>query len=127
MIIFEFIQTQVVYDLDKTVEFLKEIKKYKAPIFLGIFPMKSYGMAKGFDTFVPGVDVPKEVLTKWKSVKTEYSTDKARQKEVYDQYNYEFFKPFIIELRSKNLINGIHSMAVHYTRIFPLIVDIIKS
>ncbi len=123
----EFIQTQVIYDLDRTVEFLKEIKKYNAPIFLGIFPMKSYGMAKGFDTFVPGVDVPKAVLTKWKSVKTEYSTDKARQKEVYDQYNYEFFKSFITELRSKNLINGIHSMAVHYTRIFPFIVDIIKS
>lgn len=122
----EFLQTQVVYDLDRTIEFLTEIKKYKVPVLLGIFPMKSYGIAKGFDTFVPGVSVPKEILAKWKSVKTDI-TDKKQQKELYDQYNYEFFKPFITELRQKNLLNGIHCMAVHYPRIFPKLVEVIKS
>ena len=122
----EFIQTQVVYDLDRTIEFLTEIKKYNVPVLLGIFPMKSYGMAKGFDTFVPGVSVPKEILAKWKSVKKEV-TDKKEQKKLYDQYNYDFFKPFISELRSKNLLAGIHCMAVHYPRIFPKLKDIIGS
>jgi 5,10-methylenetetrahydrofolate reductase len=122
----EFIQTQVVYDLDRTIEFLTEIRKYKVPVLLGIFPMKSYGIAKGFDTFVPGVSVPKEILAKWKSVKKEIS-DKKQQKEMYDQYNYEFFKPFIRELRSKNLLAGIHCMAVHYPRIFPKLKDIIGN
>ncbi|MFX0046530.1 MAG: methylenetetrahydrofolate reductase [Candidatus Hermodarchaeota archaeon] len=122
----EFIQTQVVYDLDRTIEFLSEIKKYKVPVLLGIFPMKSYGIAKGFDTFVPGVSVPKEILAKWKGVKNEIS-DKARQKELYDQYNHEFFKPFIAELRNKNLLAGIHCMAVHYPRIFPKLKDIIEN
>ncbi len=122
----EFIQTQVVYDLDKTIEFLTEIKKYNMPILLGIFPMKSYGMAKGFDTFVPGVSVPKEILAKWKSVKKEV-TDKKQQKELYDQYNYDFFKPFITELRKKNLLSGVHCMAVHYPRIFPKLKDIIGN
>jgi len=120
----EFIQTQVVYDLERTIEFLTEIKKYKVPVLLGIFPMKSYGIAKGFDTFVPGVSVPKEILAKWKSVKKDV-TDKKQQKELYDQYNYEFFKPFITELRKKNLLAGIHCMAVHYPRIFPKLNDII--
>ena len=122
----EFIQTQVVYDLDRTIEFLTEIKKYKVPILLGIFPMKSYGMAKGFDTFVPGVSVPKEILAKWKSVKKEVS-DKKQQRELYDQYNYDFFKPFITELRKKDLLDGIHCMAVHYPRIFPKLKDIIGN
>jgi 5,10-methylenetetrahydrofolate reductase len=120
----EFIQTQVVYDLERTIEFLTEIKKYKVPVLLGIFPMKSYGIAKGFDTFVPGVSVPKEILAKWKSVKKDV-TDKKQRKELYDQYNYEFFKPFIAELRKKNLLAGIHCMAVHYPRIFPKLNDII--
>ena len=120
----EFIQTQVVYDLDRTIEFLTGIRKYKVPILLGIFPMKSYGIAKGFDTFVPGVSVPKEILAKWKSVKKDV-TDKKQKKELYDQYNYELFKPFISELRKKNLIDGIHCMAVHYPRIFPKLKDII--
>lgn len=122
----EFIQTQVVYDLDMTIEFLRAIQKYKVPVFLGLFPMKSYGIAKGFDTFVPGVDVPKEILAKWKSVKTDVS-DKKEQKDVYDQLNYEFFKPFISELKKKGLLAGIHCMAVHYTRIFPKLVEVIKA
>ncbi len=122
----EFLQTQVVYDLDRTIEFLTEIKKYKIPILLGIFPMKSYGIAKGFDEFVPGVSVPKEILERWKNIKKEV-TDKKDQKQMYDQLNYEFFKPFITELRRKNLLAGIHCMAVHYPRIFPKLEEIIKS
>jgi len=122
----EFIRTQVAYDIDKVIEFLQGIKKYKVPVLLGIFPMKSYGMAKGFDTFVPGVDVPKDVLTKWKKIKTDI-TDKAEQKRVYDQANYEFFKPFISELKAKNLLAGVHCMAVYYPRIFPKLIEVIKG
>jgi len=122
----QFFQTQVVYDIDMTAEFLQEIKKYNVPILLGIFPMKSYGIAKGFDMFVPGVSVPKEILERWKRVKTDVS-DKKEQKEIYDQLNYEFFKPFISELKSKGLLNGVHCMAVHYTRIFPKLIDVIKA
>ncbi|TXT56156.1 MAG: Bifunctional homocysteine S-methyltransferase/5,10-methylenetetrahydrofolate reductase [Promethearchaeota archaeon] len=122
----EFIQTQVVYDIDKTIEFLREIKKYDVPVFLGIFPMKSYGMAKGFDTFVPGVDVPKDILARWKDVKKN-TTDKKEKKAKYDQLNYEFFNPFITELKKKDLLAGVHCMAVHYTRIFPKLVEVIKA
>lgn len=122
----EFLQTQVVYDLDKTINFLEEIQKYKVPVLLGIFPMKSYDIAKGFDDFVPGVDVPPEILAKWKAIKTDV-TDKAQQKETYDQANYDFFQPFITELKKKNLLAGIHCMAVHYTRIFPKLIDIING
>ena len=122
----EFIQTQVVYDLDKTIEFLTQIRRYKVPILLGIFPMKSYAIAKGFDTFVPGVSVPKDILAKWKSIKTEVP-DKKLKKEAYDQANYEFFKTFITELRKKKLLDGIHCMAVHYPRIFPKLMEVIDS
>jgi 5,10-methylenetetrahydrofolate reductase len=122
----EFIQTQVVYDLDKTIEFLRAINKYKVPVLLGLFPMKSYAIAKGFDMFVPGVDVPKDILAKWKGIKTDI-TDKKAQQEAYDQANYEFFKPFVTELKAKNLLAGIHCMAVHYPRIFPKLMDVIKG
>ncbi|MHA1291860.1 MAG: methylenetetrahydrofolate reductase [Promethearchaeota archaeon] len=122
----EFLQTQVVYDIEKTIEFLKAIQKYKVPVLLGIFPMKNYAIAKGFDMFVPGVDVPKDILNRWKMVKTDV-IDKKEQKEMYDRLNVEFFKPFITELKSKGLLCGVHCMAVHYTRIFPKLVEVIKS
>ena len=115
------------YDLDRTIEFLTGIKKYGVPVLLGIFPMKSYAIAKGFDEFVPGVSVPKDILAKWKGIKTNFSTDKKMMKEAYDQANYEFFKPFITELRKKKLLDGIHCMAVHYPRIFPKLTEVIKS
>jgi len=121
----EFLQTQVVFDIEIAIEFLTEIKKYNIPVLLGIFPMKSYAIAKGFDEFVPGVSVPKDLLSRWKSIKTDV-TDKKLKKEAYDQANYEFFKPFITELKKKGLIRGIHNMAVHYPRIFPKIAEIIK-
>jgi 5,10-methylenetetrahydrofolate reductase len=116
----EFIQTQVIYDVDKAAEFLTEVNRYKVPVLLGIFPMKSYAIAKGFDEFVPGVSVPKEILSHWKEIKNDYNDDKN------DQANYEFFKPFIEELRRKKLVAGIHCMAVHYPRIFPKLIDMIK-
>lgn len=122
----EFIQTQVAYDIDKVISFLQGVKKYKVPVLLGIFPMKSYAMAKGFDDFVPGVDVPKDVLAKWKGIKTDI-TDKKLQAEAYDQANYEFFKPFISELKKKDLLAGVHCMAVHYPRIFPKLLEVIKG
>jgi 5,10-methylenetetrahydrofolate reductase len=122
----EFIQTQVVYDIDRTIEFLSEIKKYDVPILLGIFPMKSYGIAKGFDMFVPGVDVPKEILASWKEVK-KTAPNKEKKREMYDELNYKHFKPFVGELQSKGLIDGIHCMAVHYTRFFPFLKKIIEG
>ncbi len=122
----EFLQTQVVYDLERTIEFLKEMKNYNITVLLGIFPMKSYSIAKGFDEFVPGVNVPKDILDKWKKIKVDIS-DKKDQKEAYDNANYEFFKPFITELRKNKLIAGIHCMAVSYTRFFPYLAKIIKS
>ena len=122
----EFIQTQVVYDLDMTIEFLTQIKKYNVPVLLGLFPMKSFAIAKGFDMFVPGVSVPKDILDKWKKIKTDI-TDKKEQARMYDQANYEFFKPFVSELKAKKLLAGVHCMAVHYPRIFPKLVEVIKG
>jgi 5,10-methylenetetrahydrofolate reductase len=122
----EFLQTQVVYEIDHTIEFLKAIQKYKIPVLLGIFPMRNYTIAKEFDTFVPGVNVPKDILERWKKVKTDVS-DKVEQKNMYDQMNYEIFKPLISELKSKNLITGVHCMAVHYARIFPKLIELIKD
>ena len=44
-------------------------KRFRVPVSIGIFPMKSYGVAKGLDKFVPEVSVPQELLDKLKNVK----------------------------------------------------------
>ena len=114
----DFIQTQVIYDLEKVEPFLTELKTLNVPIIAGIFPMKNYRTASDFDKYVPGVKVTKDLLEKFKHVE-ENVTDKKLRKEKYDELNAEFFKPLIKELKSKGLVKGIHVMAVDYARIFP--------
>ncbi|MHA1340459.1 MAG: methylenetetrahydrofolate reductase [Promethearchaeota archaeon] len=119
----EFLQTQVVYDIDIAVEFLKEVKdKTNVPVLLGIFPMKGYGIAKGFDEMVPGVNVPKDLLAKFKEVKKS-NMDKKEKKEAYRKINVEFFTPMLKELKTKGLVAGCHIMAVHYPKIFPPLIE----
>lgn len=120
----EFLQTQVIYDIDMAAEFLKEIKdKTGVPVLLGIFPMKGYGIAKGFDELVPGVSVPKDLLAKFKAVKKGNWPDKKAKKKAYMDINIEFFTPMLKELKNKGLVAGCHIMAVHFPKIFPPLID----
>jgi len=112
----DFIQTQTMFDIDKTKEFLKEAEKYKCPTLVGVFPLKSYGIADFFDKFIPGVSVPTELLTDMKKAKEE--PDKEKRSQLYDEVNLEFFRPFIKEIRKTTSAAGIHVMAVMYERIF---------
>ena len=112
----DFIQTQTMFDIDKTKEFLKEVEKYKCPTLVGVFPLKSYGIADFFDRFIPGVSVPQELLANMKKAKEE--PDKAKRSQLYDEVNLEFFRPFIKEIHKTTSAAGIHVMAVLYERIF---------
>ena len=112
----DFIQTQTMFDIDKTKEFLKEAEKYKCPTLIGVFPLKSYGIADFFDRFIPGVSVPPDLLVNMKKAKEE--PDKEKRYQLYDEVNLEFFRPFIKEIRKTTSAAGIHVMAVMYERIF---------
>lgn len=112
----DFIQTQTMFDIDKTKEFLKEADRYKCPTLIGVFPLKSYGIADFFDRFIPGVSVPPDLLANMKKAKEE--PDKEKRSQLYDEVNLEFFRPFIKEVRRTTSAAGIHVMAVMYERIF---------
>jgi 5,10-methylenetetrahydrofolate reductase len=111
----DFIQTQTVFDIDTTKAFLKEVEKFNCPVLVGIFPLKSYGIADFFDKNIPGVHVPPELLEKMKKAKDE--TNKEKKYQLYDDVNIEFFAPFIKEIRKTTKASGIHVMAVLYERI----------
>jgi 5,10-methylenetetrahydrofolate reductase len=114
----DFVQTQVCYNINKTIEFLRMFRIFNVPVLVGIFPMRSYGVAAEFNKFVPGVNVPKELLSKFKRVKQQ-QISKAEKREKYDQINIEFFAPFIRELKKSGLCAGCHIMSVHYAEIIP--------
>jgi 5,10-methylenetetrahydrofolate reductase len=114
----DFVQTQVCYDIEKTVEFLRMFKIFNVPVLVGIFPMKSYGVAAGFNKFVPGVTVPEDLLVDLKKIKNKAST-KEEKRRSYDEININFFTPFVKELMKSGLCRGCHIMAVHYTELIP--------
>ena len=120
----DFIQTQTMFDIDLTKEFLKETERFNCPTLVGIFPLKSFGIADFFDKYIPGVHVPKDLLAAMEKCKEE--PDKARRKDLYDEVNIEFFGPFVKEIRKTTKAVGVHMMAVLYERIFePLLAEII--
>jgi methylenetetrahydrofolate reductase (NADPH) len=116
----EFCQTQVVFDIEHTIAWCKEIIKTKIPVLIGIFPMKNFPTAKGFNDFVPGVKIPQNVLDDFKAVHKSNASDEEKAK-IYEKKNVDFWVPFLKELRSKNLVAGAHVMAVQYASCVGLI------
>ena len=60
----DFFQTQVVYDPERAVNFLKKARKLNKPILIGVMPLKSVKMARFMDKNVEGIDVPEEVISR---------------------------------------------------------------
>ncbi|MHA2184195.1 MAG: methylenetetrahydrofolate reductase [Promethearchaeota archaeon] len=120
----DFIQTQTAFDVDQAKEFLKELEQFNVPVLLGVFPLKSHGIAWYFDNFIPGVSVPKDLLNALKTAEKENKGNKPGKYAAIDKINIEFFKPFIAEIKKTTKAAGIHCMAVEYERLFaPLLGD----
>jgi 5,10-methylenetetrahydrofolate reductase len=114
----DFIQTQTSFDIDQAKSFLKELEQFKVPVLLGVFPLKSYGIAWYFDNYIPGVSVPKDLLKALKKAKKDNKDDKQAKYDAIDKINIEFFEPFVKEIQKTTKAAGIHCMAVEYERLF---------
>jgi methylenetetrahydrofolate reductase (NADPH) len=58
----DFFQTQVVYDTQRMIPFLKKARALDKPVLLGIMPLKSPKMARYMNDKVEGIDVPEEII-----------------------------------------------------------------
>ncbi len=122
----EFIQTQVCYDIETTLDFLRMLKSSKTPVLVGILPVKDYATTHFFNAHVPEVSVPKDLMEQFVEVEQgSYSKDSKRNR--YDQINLNFFVPFIKELKASNLCRGCHIMSVHYTDFIPKLLSYVKA
>jgi len=117
----DFMQTQVVFEMDRTKSFLKEMGRYDIPVIVGTFPCKSYGVADFFNKNIPGVSVPSDFMDKLK--KASEIKDKVARASRYDEINIEFFTDFIRELKKTTHAAGCHIMAVGYERLVKPLVE----
>lgn len=120
----DFIQTQTAFDIDEAKDFLKDLEQFSVPVLLGVFPLKSHGIAWYFDNYIPGVSVPKDLLKALKKAEKDNKGNKPAKYAALDKINIEFFEPFIKEIKKSTKAAGIHCMAVEYERLFdPLLKD----
>jgi methylenetetrahydrofolate reductase (NADPH) len=83
----DFFQTQVVYDSEKAVSFLKEARKFDKPVFIGVMPLKSVKMASYMKNNVEGIDIPDSIIAEMEKGKNGIEISCDIIKDVYEYYD----------------------------------------
>ncbi len=112
----QFLQTNLVYDPDGLEEWLNELVKInirnKAYILAGITPLKSSKMAQFLNSDVPGVIIPQKYLDRMEKAGENAETE-----------GIAIAVELINEIKSRNIVDGIHIMAIGWESIVPKILS----
>ena len=104
----DFIQTQCIYNMEKFREYMKQTVDRglheKVYLLAGITPLKSVGMAKYMAKFVPGMDVPEEMIKRLQGV------DKKEQAAEGIKIAIEQIE----EMKELEGVAGVHVMAIEW-------------
>lgn len=114
----DFIQTQIVYNVDKFSRWMEEVRKLglhkKVYILAGVTPLKSAGMAKYMKYNVPGLDVPDKVVERMTRAKDEGRSPKDE--------GISICVEIINKAREIEGVAGVHIMAIEWEEAVPEIV-----
>ncbi len=113
----DFIQTQCIYNMDRFRDFIKKAVDMglteKTYILAGVTPMKSARMAQYMAKFVPGMDVPEDL------VKRLQGAGKGKQAEEGIKFAIEQIEEF----KEMKGIAGVHLMAIEWEHKVPEIAE----
>jgi len=113
----DFIQTQLIYNVDKFAEWMKMVRDRglheKVKILAGVGPIKSVGAAKYMKTRVPGMDVPDSIIERLQGV----------PKEQVSKEGIKLCVDIINQVRQIEGVAGIHIMAIEWEEAVPEIVE----
>jgi len=113
----DFIQTQLIYNVDKFAEWMKGVRDRglheKVKILAGVGPIKSVGGAKYMKTRVPGMDVPDGIVQRLQGV----------PKEQVSKEGIQLCVDIINQVREIEGVAGVHIMAIEWEEAVPEIVE----
>jgi methylenetetrahydrofolate reductase (NADPH) len=113
----DFIQTQIVYNVDKFAEWMKVVRERglheRVKILAGVAPIKSVGAARYMKTKVPGMDVPDEIIERLRKV----------PKEQVSKEGIKLTVETIERLKEIEGVAGVHIMAIEWEEAVPKIVE----
>ena len=111
----EFIQTQIVYNVEKFSEWMRQVRELglheRAYILAGVAPLKSTGMARYMKNNVPGMDVPDHLVERMKNA----SDPKAE--------GIDICVEVIDAVRRIEGVAGVHIMAIEWEQAVPVITE----
>ncbi len=111
----DFIQTQIIYNVDKFKKWMEEARgrglHNEVYILGGVTPLKSAGMAKYMKNFVPGLDVPDELIERMKNA------EDAKEEGI------NICVETIKQLREVEGVAGVHVMAIEWEEAVPKILE----
>lgn len=113
----DFIQTQIVYDLNRFKDWMKIVRDMglheKVFILAGVAPFKSAGMARYMKTSVPGMEVPDKLIERMVKV----------DKELKKEEGIKICVEIIEQVREIKGVSGVHIMAIEWEEAVPKIVE----
>ncbi|RLF23726.1 MAG: methylenetetrahydrofolate reductase [Thermoprotei archaeon] len=114
----DFIQTQCVFDMELTKEFLREVKKFNVPVLVGICPIRSIGMMKWYIKECPGgIKIPMEIQERLLTAR-----ERRGKKGVLEE-SIEISAELIKEIRKTTSAAGVHIMAIGFEWVIPQIIE----
>jgi len=108
-----FFQTQAIYDIEKFKGFMEHSRQYSTKVLAGIVVLKSAGMAKFLNNFVPGITVPEELIEELK----------AAGKEKALETGLNIAARHIKQLHDEKVCDGVHIMAIGMEDKVPAIME----
>ena len=114
----DFMQTQCIFNIPKFKEWMKEVRALglhkEIKILAGITPLKGVGGARYMQKFVPGMDVPQEIVDRMAGVEKGPASHAEGKKLAVEM---------IKELAEVEGVAGVHIMAVEWEEAVPEIVE----
>ncbi len=122
----DFIQTQMVFNLPRFREFMKQVVDLglheKTSILAGVGPLKTPGMAKHMREHVPGMDIPDEIVQRLEAAGKGVE-DKAERATAFQAEGVRIAVELIQEMREIEGVAGVHMMAIEWEKAVPIIAE----
>lgn len=124
----DFIQTQLIYDMDRFREYMKRVVDLgiteAVSVLAGVGPLKSSGMARYMRDNVPGMAVPEEIIQRMEGVVQDIdSDDKPARGQAWRTEGIRICIEQIEQLREIEGVAGIHIMAIEWEEAVQPIVE----
>lgn len=114
-----FIQTQLIYNLEKFAEYMRRVRELglheRVYILAGVGPLKTPGMARYMRDQVPGIDLPGEFVERMEAAGKDIpKEDKKARSDAWREEGVKITVELIEQLRHIEGVAGIHIMAIEW-------------